>query len=402
MSFPEIADGGRGEGAPTIDLVRSLDAVEGEWRAFEQRALGHVFQTYNFAATWLATVGREREVAPLIVVGRDAQAKLQFLLPLGVKRTFGQRRLEWLGEEHADYHAGLFDPAFLAAGSRSASDLVHAVARLLAGEADVWNFRRQPATIAGHANPFAAYRPLRNPDSSHETHLGADWETYYRAKRNSSSRRHDRGKLKHLEAMGEVRFIDAVCGPEIDRVMAALFHEKERSLTELGAGGFFASDAVKRFYFELARAPYPNGPCHVSAIEFRGEIVAVNWGLVRGNRYYYVMHAFAARSAAARFSPGRLLMYHLMQWCIARGIDVFDFTIGDEDFKEQWCESTLPLCDSVAALTLRGTPLALALRSGKAAKRIIKTTPALRGVAEELRHRLGTVRSRPPVPSIQG
>jgi CelD/BcsL family acetyltransferase involved in cellulose biosynthesis len=88
-------------------------------------------------------------------------------------------------------------------------------------------------------------------------------------------------------------------------------------------------------------------------------------------------------------------MYQLMQWCIARGIDVFDFTIGDEDFKEQWCEATLPLLDSVAALNPGGAPLALALRSGKAAKRVIKTSPTLRGVAEEVRRRLPFNRHRP-------
>ena len=391
FSVPQTAIPGVAE----IAVVRSLAPIEGEWRRFETTAVGHVFQTFLFVSTWLTTVGRARAVAPLIVIGRDGDGRTLFVLPFGVTRRWGGRELAWLGAEHADYHAGLFDAGFLERCAVGRIDFARAITTLLAAEADVCNFTRQPATIAGLANPFVAFSPVRHCDSSHETRLGTSWDDYYRTKRNSSSRRHDRGKLKHMEELGEVRFIDAASGPDIERAMATLFKEKERSLGQIGAGGFFTSDAVKQFYGQLARVPFPAGPCHVAAVEFRGEIVAVNWGLVRGNRYYYVMHAFAAESPAARFSPGRLLMYQLMQWCVGQGIDVFDFTIGDEDFKEQWCEATLPLTDSVAALSARGAPAALALRSAKAAKRVIKTSPALRGVAEEVRRRVHFVRSRP-------
>jgi CelD/BcsL family acetyltransferase involved in cellulose biosynthesis len=376
-------------------IVRSLAAIECEWRRFEATAVGHVFQTYAVVSTWLATVGRARGVAPLIIVGRDDAGRTLFILPFGIKPRFGGRQVEWLGEEHADYHAGLFEARFLERCAAHPTEFTAAITALLAGVGDVCDFCCQPATIAGFANPFAAHATLQHCDSSHETHLGSSWDSYYRAKRNSSSRRHDRGKLRHLEEMGGVTFIDAVSQPDVERAMSVLSKEKERSLGERGAGGFFASEAVKRFYRDLAAKPYPQGPCHVAALEFRGEIIAVNWGLVRGNRYYYVMHAFAAQSPAARFSPGRLLMYQLMQWCIARGIDIFDFTIGDEDFKAQWCEVTLPLLDSVVALNAGGAPLALALRSGKAAKRVIKANPALRGVAEEVRRRLSFNRNRP-------
>ena len=96
-------------------------------------------------------------------------------------------------------------------------------------------------------------------------------------------------------------------------------------------------------------------------------------------------------------------MYGLMQWCIDHRIGVFDFTIGDEGFKEQWCEMTLPLSDSVAALNPRGAPVAFAFRSGKALKRFIKARPVLRGVAEELRRHLAFPRrTRPAATYAEG
>jgi CelD/BcsL family acetyltransferase involved in cellulose biosynthesis len=381
---------------PALEVFRSPAAIEREWRSFELTAVGHVFQTYTFVSTWVRTVGTRRGVEPLIVVGRDGVGRPQFILPLGIRQRFGRRQLEWLGSEHADYHCGLFDREYLA--RPAAAGLPEALAHLLAGGADVCNFQRQPLTLDGLPNPFAAYRAWPHSDSSHETHLESNWNAYYRAKRNSSSRRHDRSKLRRLEELGAVRVNTTPNGTEIDRAMAALFSEKERNLGERGAAGFFECDAVKRFYGDLARTPFPDGPCHVATVECGGDIVAVNWGLVHGRRYYYVMHAFAAQSPAARSSPGRLLMYGLMQWCIERGIDVFDFTIGDEGFKQQWCETSLPLADSISALNPAGAPVALALRAGKMAKRFIKSRPALRSAAEEVRRHLPFARSRPASP----
>jgi CelD/BcsL family acetyltransferase involved in cellulose biosynthesis len=379
-----------------LDLTRAIGTIESDWREFENDAVGHVFQTVDFIRCWLETVGAERGVAPLFVVGRSRCGRVLCVLPFGVRRTLGARRLEWLGAEHADYHCGLFDRNFLrrlAEAPELAVKFVADVAGILEREADVLHFHRQPASIDGLPNPFAGYRSLRHAASSHETRLGPCWSSYYRKKRNSSSRRHDRSKLRNLDAIGPVRFVEATRADDIDRVMAALFEQKTHTLSEHGLAGFFASDAVQAFYTALARRPFPAGPAHVAALELNGKIIAANWGLVRGNRYYYVMHSFAD-GAAARFSPGRHLMLHLMEWCTRHGVEVFDFTIGDEAFKAQWCEASAPLYDSVAALSLSGLPGAVVLRSAIPIKRMVKASPIMHAAAQRVRRHLPGGRAR--------
>ena len=388
-----------GANAPDVaelTVTGAIAPIEGVWRTFERTAAGHVFQSVDFVAPWVDTIGAERGVDPRIVIGRATDGDILFILPLGVRRSYGRRRLEWLGGAHADYHCGLYDPRFLAglaAAPERADAFPETIVRLFEGEADVVHFSRQPPELAGWPNPFARHKASRHPVSSHETRLGTGWETYYRGKRNSAARRKDRTKLRNLEALGPVRLIDAASPEDVTRVMEALFAQKERGLTERGVVGFFDSPAVRAFYSAVALRPYPHGPAHVAALECGGEIVATNWGLVRADRYYYVMHSFADVDAA-RFSPGRQLMYHLMQWCIARGIGTFDFTIGDEDFKSHWCEDSYPLYDSVVALGGRGVPLSWALRSGTAAKRAVKASRIMRPTAERVRRYLSVARRR--------
>lgn len=378
--------------APAFDsgdlaIATGLAGLESEWRALEASAAGHVFQTYDFLAAWFAHVGAAQGVAPRIVVGRCRRGTTLFLLPFAVRRWLGRAMVEWAGGDQADYQGGLFAPSYLAAlgaGAGRGRSLVDRVVELLKGEADILHFRRQPALIGGLPNPFAAFRPIPHAVRSHHTRLGADWDAYYHAKRNSASRRADRAKLHRLAAAGEVRFFDATTPAEARRVMDALFRQKAGAFSSLGIPNFLACPGVEEFCRSVAENPWPKGPSHLAAVEVGGEIVAANWGLVSADRYYYVLHSYE-RGPASRDSPGRQLMYYLMRWSIDRGIGLFDFTIGDEDFKSQWCEETADLFDSVVALGPRGLDLALLLRAAKAGKRRIKADPRARALFEALR-----------------
>jgi CelD/BcsL family acetyltransferase involved in cellulose biosynthesis len=43
-----------------------------------------------------------------------------------------------------------------------------------------------------------------------------------------------------------------------------------------------------------------------------------------------------------------------MRYAIERKCDAFDFTIGDERYKSEWCDGVFKLYDHVSAATWRG------------------------------------------------
>ncbi len=363
------------------------------WRAFETDAAGHVFQTYDYVAAWVRHVAAARGIEPRIVVARAGSGRLLAILPLGVGRRMGVRVLSWLGGDQSDYHCGLFDRAFLAGlhDDPAAAEAFRraAVAAASAG-ADVVRFTRQPAAIDGLSNPFAGPGALDHASQAHETRLEGSFEAYYTAKRGKSSRRIDKRKLDKLTSLGPLRLVDATDPGEIRRIMAALVAMKRDSLAARGISDIFGEPGVRDFYEAIAQTAAAGGPAHVAALYCGDDIAACSWGLVHGRRYYYVLHTYAG-GEIGRCSPGKHLMYHLMQWAIARGVDAFDFTVGDEPYKAEWCEVSQPLRDTVASLSARGSGLAMALHAGATAKRVIKTTPILWRGAEALRRRLGPV-----------
>jgi CelD/BcsL family acetyltransferase involved in cellulose biosynthesis len=384
--------------APVVRFEVASDpaALSDEWRAFERTAVGHVFQTFGFLTTWLATVGAARKVAPSIVVGRGRDGGIVCLLPFGISGCLGARLLAWLGGEHADYHGGLYAPGFLKglADSGSGEAFVLSVLALFRGEADVVHLQRQPRLLGGAVNPFAAWRSSPYPAMAHMTRLGPSFDAYYRSKRNSSSRRHDRLKWQKLEAAaGPLEIVDAATPAEAEEILCEMFAQKRESLRVRGVPDMFARAGVPEFYRAITHQPWPEGMSHVSAIRAGGRVVAANWGLVRGSRYYYVMTSYCPGPLAA-YSPGRALLYHLMGWAIERGLDEFDFTIGDEDFKAHWCEEQMSIHDSVATLTLRGLWPSAVFRVLKPAKRMVKSNPFLSRHVGRLRLAIARVRRR--------
>lgn len=367
----------------------SARAIEIEWRMFEQRAAGHVFATYDFVQPWSELVAPVFGLEPRIVLGRSFDGRVVCVLPFGLRRRVGIKILEWLGGPHADYKGGLFDPALLAAlADPEAAAAFRKRALAAVGHADAARFERQPELIGAWRNPFSAGARQRNPEDAFHTVLGADWEAYYTGKRSQSSRRTDRRKLKKLEERGALRFVVPQTAEEARPILARLFADKRRALAEKGVPDLFATDAVRTFYEAVALRPYPDGPAHLAALVSDGEIVAANWGLVRGERYYYVMHAYAD-GEIERTSPGKHLMYRLMQWCIERGVTEFDFTIGNEDYKGMWCERSEALFTTSTAISLAGAAPALAYRSLDGAKRFIKTNPTLLKAVQFARRRVG-------------
>jgi hypothetical protein len=68
-----------------------------------------------------------------------------------------------------------------------------------------------------------------------------------------------------------------------------------------------------------------------------------------------------------------------LRYAIERGCRVFDFTIGDEQYKRDWCDSKIELYDHMALLPKRQL------------QRLIKQSPFLWSTFSQWRARLGAL-----------
>jgi CelD/BcsL family acetyltransferase involved in cellulose biosynthesis len=378
-----------------LSVYGDLAAIERDWRAFEAQADGTVFQSVDWLAAWQQHIGVLAAVAPAIVVGRDGAGAILFLLPLAVRSGFA-RELTWFGSDLCDYNGPLLAPDFSKhINPARFAALWQEILRRLQAEPrfsfDVISFEKMPHMVGAQENPLRALGGTLNPSGAYLVHLSGDWETFYTAARSSATRRRDRTKRKKLSEFGEIRFVTADGEGEVLNSLATLMEQKSRSFARMGVANLFAKPGHADFYRALATDPTTQTLVHVSRLDVGATTAAANLGLVHRGRYYHLLASYSD-GEVSRFGPGAAHLHDLMHYAIDRGCTTFDFTIGDERYKRDWCDTELQLYDYVSPMTWRGIVAAAPKLAAQKLKRWIKQTPFLWAIATKVRELAGTLR----------
>jgi len=364
-----------------IAIYEDLAAVEREWRAFEARADGTVFQSIEWLATWQRSIGAREGIAPAIVVARDSAGSMLMLLPLAVRPAGFARELTWLGSELCDYNGPLLAPDFSARVDRETFlALWREIGRSLQARPrlhyDLVALEKMPETVGAQQNPMRYLGGSPHPSGAYLTQLSGDWEAFYTAKRSSATRRRDRTKRKKLGEFGAIKLINAEGDGEILASLATLMQQKARSFARMGVANLFAKPGYAEFYRALATEPASRTLVHVSRLDVGDSVAAVNLGLIYRDRYYHLLASYSD-CELSRFGPGAAHLHDLMHYAIERGCRVFDFTIGDERYKRDWYDTELELYDYLAPATWRGALVTAPMSMARRLKRWIKQTPVV-------------------------
>lgn len=377
--------------AVTLSIYDRLEDIEAVWRVFEARADATAFQAFDWLAAWCRHIGWRLRTEPAIVLGCREDGKPLFLLPLAV--TPGAvARLTFLGSDLCDYNAPLLAPDFSqCVAAEDFASLWRDILRLVQTKHrfDLVDLTKLPERVGSQINPFVTLSTRANPSNAYVSDLFGTWTEFYEAKRSSATRRRDRTKLKRMGELGDVRFAMPMERDEIERTMAELAAQKSKALARMGAPDMFARPGWRDFYADIAANPCTRRFVHVSRLEVGGAWVAINLGLMFRDTYYHVLASYED-GEVARFGPGAAHLRQLMQFAIEQGLKHFDFTIGDERYKLEWSDRTLPLFDHVAAATARGWPAAAMMHGHRRLKRLIKQNEVLWTVFSRLRAVFGS------------
>ena len=381
-----------------VSVYEDLAAIECDWRAFEAQADGTVFQSFDYLATWQRHIGALTGERPAIVVGRDRTGGILFLLPLAVRADGLARELTWLGSELCDYNGPLLAANFSACVDCACFPALwrEIMAKLQVRPRLRFDFialEKMPDIVGAQQNPMRYLGGTLNPSGAYLTHLSGDWQTFYTDKRSSTTRRRDRTKRKKLSEFGEITFVNPTSEGEILSSLDTLMTQKARSFASMGVANLFAKPGHADFYRALATDAATRPLVHVSRFDVGGKTAAVNLGLIFRGRYYHLLASYSDCDLS-RFGPGAAHLCDLLHYAVDHGCKIFDFTIGDERYKRDWCDTELLLYDYIAPVSWRGTLVAMPRQAAQRLKRWIKQTPTLWAMATKAREALGKLRKK--------
>lgn len=368
-----------------ISVHDSLESLEDVWRQLEATGDCLPFQNYIWLSTWQRHVGPHESITPCVVVGWDQLGNAMFILPLGIKRGWTSRSLVWLGGTLGDYQGPLLSASFTRHVGIQFRRLWDDVRGMLPRH-DVVALGRMPEYIGAQANPFMQFDHLAlHASAAHLTVLNADWEDYYGRKRSSGSKKRDRQKRRKLAEFGDVELVSPEGTAAKLASFDALVDQKTRSFKRLGINNIFDRPGYNEFYRDLISNPDAEDNIQISHLRCGDDIIATNWGLSFKGRYTYILASYDDAHASTRFGPGMIQLMELMRKMADSGYQEFDFSIGDDDYKEQWCEVEVLLYDHHSATSALGQITLLPQLAAQRAKRFIKQTPLLWGWFTQLR-----------------
>jgi CelD/BcsL family acetyltransferase involved in cellulose biosynthesis len=389
-----------------LAVYRELAAVEPVWRSLQKDGACTAFQTFEWVSAWQRHIGARTGAAPCIVVARNGNGAPLFIVPLAVCASGFARELIWLGSDLCDYNAPIFaNDALELLGSTNFAVVWRNIIELLRRDTDsrhdLVRLDKMPPTVGLRPNPMLALAATLNPSGSYVTPLFGTWDEFYKAKRSSSTRRRDRSKRNHLAEAGEVKFVTADNPAAAIDAFSVLVEQKSKTFARHGIRNLFARPGYAEFYRELVGNPASRDFVHISQLKVGDEIVATNLGLIFAGRYYHVLASYTDGDLS-RWGPGAAHLNDLLAYAIERKCEAFDFTIGDERYKRDWCDDVQPLYDHLSVATWRGALVAGPALFAHWLKRTIKQTPMLWAAVVKFRALAARLRRAPGASVSEG
>lgn len=327
------------------DICHEMDGLEGS-----------AFQSPVWLNAWFDVFGAQPAIECFVQLVEDAQGEILLALPL-IRRTMGSTTvIETPDLGVSDYAAPLVRRAalpHLPSGAAMWDLLMPAMP-----EADLLHIRRIVPVISGMVNPLYGHPAGRqNRLAGWVLPLNAGWETYL-----GSLSPKMREKLKKMGRKfnrvpnAERRVITDVA--EGLSVLKELERLQSQRIETKGLGYHLDEPAICAFYRRLIETGLPDGSVQMTTLLVDGQVVAANFAAVAGQELVYLRVANEF-GPWARHALGLLVTEFAIAEAQRKGVRVFDFGMGNYDYKRRFGAVETPLQDLVLPLTWRGWPAAI-------------------------------------------
>jgi CelD/BcsL family acetyltransferase involved in cellulose biosynthesis len=335
----------------TVRVFDNFRDAKEIWKSFESETEHHVFQTFDLQQHYYECIGRPQGARPCLVYVEDDRGTPLCFLPFQIRSNHGARLLEWLGGLLFDYRAPLLSRDYARLCGESDFAEIWRRIRSSLPAFDAVDFKRMPDTVGGIPNPFVELPGAKVTNHCFQAHLPDDWDAYYASCVGAKHRWSQRRKERKLTALGPVSF-------EVLTDVAERRHQIDKLLAlksqRYELFGRVANDRHSvQFLKGMVSDPAVSPMTHFSVLRLGEATIAAHLGFVHNRTLYYMIPAFETVKLS-KYSPGNILLLHLMKWAIENEYEVFDFAMGRAVYKTIWSDSYITLYDYWKPATLRG------------------------------------------------
>ncbi|MEP3277937.1 MAG: GNAT family N-acetyltransferase [Stappiaceae bacterium] len=326
------------------------------------------FHARIWIESWAKSIAADRHVSVKVVVGSISDVPV-IAIPMCSISTGLLTSVQFTGQDVCDYNTPIVHRELSFFSSRQLMEYICLEAPHLFSDADCFDLRK--CLFEDDMLPEKGALWQEEPDNAHLCHLSGNWEEDLPHFVGKSSRKSLKRKLKKLQSMGDVTFREASTEAHRKLAIEKLIDWKTEQLKDLGAASIFQS----RPFCDLLRTAVMedrSDQVRVFGMYIDEKPVALTLMLCRESRWFLYQTAYTSEEAG-KYSPGYLLLLHIMEEASNQNIPIFDFGWGNEAYKARFATFSLCLYRAFVPLSLKGRIARYVLNTVLVAKELAKS-----------------------------
>lgn len=364
--------------------VRPADALAlADYEAFCSEATHAQAQHPIWIRSWIKATGADALIVSVRKEGRNA-----LILALEVVDSGPFRMACFMGGPHANGNFAAVATSgqpFLTASDIAAIREAISKAR---HDIDLIFLERQALSLNGRENPLAAHATMRSANIALATDLTGGMDAMLGRMSGKRKRKKLRYNLNKFKEAGGHRWIEAGSPAEVEALLRAFFEMKALQFRKRGIPDAFGTQQVQTFFRKLFTDALEHNPAPFAlhAVEVGDRIVGVNGYSV--TEQSFVCEFCAIDDGEPGLSPGFYLDYVALEKACERGKTIYDFSVGDDDYKRTWCDIETTQFDLLLPLNTKGRVAAATKILRNRAISAVKSNKRVWTLAKKLREKV--------------
>lgn len=318
-----------------LKLHNDLDAeCERDWKNFEKNSKYDFFQSCEYIKKVL-TFSKNKSKIVFVYFNQE----LVGILPLEIRNLYGFKVLQWIGNNRSDYCNPLLSKNFFNYFDEKKFLFLWDDIKKKISDFDLIFLNNQLSKINNYDNPFVLFLNNVKQTKIYKINLDKSFDEYLISIKNKDKNHAyelHRINLKLKKLKKEVKVIF-----EINKILNdfndlnLFFQSKVKWLESKKKKHFLDSDFFNLFKNLTNKS---NQKFYLAKLFINNETVNACFLILHNDVLYYYM-PLSLSDKFNKFKPGKILIYHIIEWSIIQKIKFFDFGAGDESYKKHFSNS---------------------------------------------------------------
>lgn len=321
-----------------VEAYSSFDFLGDEYGTLFTSAKATAFQSPYWLHTFYETLCPAVDAEPLIITVREpGSGELVIVMPMVRKSVSFAKILQPADLGITDYNQPIVHPTLfeeLVEDKELKSDLFDALHPF-----DLLLFRKVRSDSLDISRLFDGAVKIPGDSAAHDLPMHGTMDDWRQTLSKSTRKGLGRKKRSVEKDIGPFTLRTLLDEKEIEAAFEMLRLERGKKYPD----DLLSKQAYYDFYLKIAKEKAASGEAVTIVGEINGNMVTVDFGLCQNGRHMFILGALDSTDEFSKYSLGILAMVDIMESRKALGIEMFDYTTGDEDYKATFRTIPVPM-----------------------------------------------------------